>query len=131
MNKMSLLQQNRIKKFRELRNYTQEYMAEKLQISQNTYSNLEAGKSKLTIERAKEIADILEVPFWELVSEQPVFNVWNNEIGVGFNQSQAGKFYHPSIEVYESTISLLKDEIGQLREEKRQLMKLLEQVNFK
>lgn len=105
-------------------------MADNLGISQNTYPNLEVGKSKLTIERAKEIADILEVPFWELVSDQPVFNIWNNEVGVGNANGQTGKFYQPSVEVYEQTITLLREEVAQLREEKRQLMMLLEKLTL-
>jgi transcriptional regulator with XRE-family HTH domain len=127
MDKIPFAPQSRIKNLRELRNYTQDYMADKLKISQNTYSRLEAGQVKLTIERVNEIAEILEVTFWELVNEQPVFNIWNNEVGVG---GHIGKFYQNPVEVYESTISLLKEEIVQLREEKRQLFGLLEKMKL-
>ncbi len=126
MDKIPFAPKSRIKNLRELRNYTQDYMADKLNISQNTYSRLETGQVKLTIERVKEIAEILEVPFWELVNEQPVFNIWNNEVGVG--QAQARKLYQTPVEMYENTISFLKEEIVQLREEKRQLFGLLEKM---
>ena len=50
-----------IRKIREHRNYTQEYLAAKLKISQNAYSKIELGYTKITIDRLFHIADILEV----------------------------------------------------------------------
>ncbi|WP_163027667.1 helix-turn-helix domain-containing protein, partial [Pseudomonas viridiflava] len=37
-----------IRKIREYRDYTQDYLAAKLKISQNAYSKIELGYSKLT-----------------------------------------------------------------------------------
>lgn len=51
----------KIKKIRELRNYRQEYMAEKLGISQVSYSRVESGQTKLNLSRLEDIAKILEV----------------------------------------------------------------------
>ena len=51
----------KIKKIRELRNYTQEYMAECLGISQVSYSHIESGQTKLDIQRMEQIANILEI----------------------------------------------------------------------
>jgi len=56
-----------IRKLRESRNYSQEYMAGKLRISQNTYSKLELGYTALTLERLILIATILEVSLISLV----------------------------------------------------------------
>ncbi|WP_412469146.1 helix-turn-helix domain-containing protein [Pedobacter sp. KLB.chiD] len=50
-----------IRKIREYRYYTQEYLAVKLNISQNAYSKIELGYTKLTVERLFEIAVILNV----------------------------------------------------------------------
>jgi transcriptional regulator with XRE-family HTH domain len=50
-----------IRKIREHRNYTQEYLAAKLKISQNAYSKIELGYTKITVDRLFRIADILEV----------------------------------------------------------------------
>ena len=50
-----------IRKIREFRDYTQDYLAAKLKISQNAYSKIELGYSKLSIERLFQIASILEV----------------------------------------------------------------------
>jgi transcriptional regulator with XRE-family HTH domain len=51
----------KIRRLRELRNYRQEYMAEQLGISQNAYSRLENGETKLDVERLRKIAEVLEV----------------------------------------------------------------------
>lgn len=51
---------NKIKKLRELRNFTQGYMAEKLGISQSNYARLENDEVGISNERLKQIADVLE-----------------------------------------------------------------------
>jgi len=56
-----------IRKVREHRNYTQEYLAVKLDISQNAYSKIELGYTKITLERLFQIAQILEVDLIELI----------------------------------------------------------------
>ncbi|PWS27807.1 XRE family transcriptional regulator [Pedobacter yonginense] len=57
-----------IRKIREYRDYTQDYLAAKLKISQNAYSKIELGYSKLTIERLFQIAAILEVEVTHLLT---------------------------------------------------------------
>ena len=49
-------------------NYTQEYLAAKLNISQNAYSKIELGYTKITVERLFQIADILETDIIELLN---------------------------------------------------------------
>ncbi|KIA92792.1 transcriptional regulator [Pedobacter kyungheensis] len=57
-----------IRKIREYRDYTQDYLAAKLKISQNAYSKIELGYSKLTIDRLFQIATILEVEVSHLLT---------------------------------------------------------------
>jgi len=57
-----------IRKIREYRDYTQDYLAAKLKISQNAYSKIELGYSKLTIERLFQIASILNVEVTNLLT---------------------------------------------------------------
>lgn len=57
-----------IRKIREFRNYTQDYLAAKLTISQNAYSKIELGYSKLTVERLFHIASVLEVKVTDLIA---------------------------------------------------------------
>lgn len=56
-----------IRKIREFRNYTQDYLAAKLQISQNAYSKIELGYSSITLNRLIEITEILEVELAEMI----------------------------------------------------------------
>ncbi|CAM4064763.1 Helix-turn-helix [Pedobacter westerhofensis] len=58
-----------IRKVREKKNFTQDYLAAKLAISQNAYSKIELGYSKITINRLIEIAIILEVEVRTLLNQ--------------------------------------------------------------
>ncbi|MEP6464709.1 MAG: helix-turn-helix transcriptional regulator [Parafilimonas sp.] len=55
----------KIKQKREALHFTQTYMAEKLNISQNGYSKIESGRTNFSIERLYEIAEILKVDIKE------------------------------------------------------------------
>src|SRR5471030_1740572 len=57
-----------IRNKREYRNYTQEYLAAKLTISQNAYSKIEFGYTKITLDRLFSIAIILDVDPVDLIS---------------------------------------------------------------
>jgi transcriptional regulator with XRE-family HTH domain len=57
-----------IRKIREYRDYTQDYLAAKLHISQNAYSKIELGYSSITLVRLLQISEVLEVEVGELVS---------------------------------------------------------------
>ncbi|BAU53195.1 helix-turn-helix domain-containing protein [Mucilaginibacter gotjawali] len=57
-----------IRKIREFRNYTQDYLAAKLQISQNAYSKIELGYSSITLNRLVKIAELLEIELADIIS---------------------------------------------------------------
>jgi len=57
-----------IRRIREFRDYTQDYLAAKLNISQNAYSKIELGYSSITVARLIQIAEILEVDLVALIS---------------------------------------------------------------
>ena len=57
-----------IRKIREAKDYTQDYLAIKLAISQNAYSKIELGYTKITVERLFQIAQILEVNPVDLIN---------------------------------------------------------------
>lgn len=56
-----------IRKVREGKNYTQEYLAAKLDISQNAYSKIELGRNNITLNRLLCIAEILETDVVKLL----------------------------------------------------------------
>jgi transcriptional regulator with XRE-family HTH domain len=56
-----------IRNARLLRSYSQDYLAYKLKISQNAYSKVECGYTKVTIDRLVTIAEVLQVPLNKLI----------------------------------------------------------------
>ncbi|WDF55036.1 helix-turn-helix domain-containing protein [Mucilaginibacter sp. KACC 22063] len=60
-----------IRQIRERKGYTQEYLAMKLGISQNAYSKIELGYTKITLERLFHIARLIETDVISLLGEEP------------------------------------------------------------
>ncbi|HET9056843.1 MAG TPA: helix-turn-helix transcriptional regulator [Chitinophagaceae bacterium] len=58
-----------IKKIREDRHLTQEYVAQKMGISQNAYSKIENNITQLTINHLKKISEILDVSVNDLLKD--------------------------------------------------------------
>lgn len=55
---------------RKLHQWTQEEIAEKLNMSVNGYSKIERGKSSINIEKLKQIAQVFNIDISELISSQ-------------------------------------------------------------
>lgn len=58
-----------LRKYRELRNYSQDYVARKMGISQNAYSKIENNITQLTVNHVKQISQILEVSMMDLLKD--------------------------------------------------------------
>lgn len=58
---------SKIRKLRENKNFSQQYLAQKIGISQNAYSKIELGYSKITLDRLIHISHILEIDTAELL----------------------------------------------------------------
>ena len=58
----------RIKKIRIEKGYSQEYMADRLNVSQNAYHKLERGHTRISLKKFLDIALILEVEVSELIN---------------------------------------------------------------
>jgi transcriptional regulator with XRE-family HTH domain len=61
-----------IRKARLYRNYSQDYLAFKLGMSQNGYSRIELGQTKLSVEKLAIIAQTLEVDIAKLIKEPEI-----------------------------------------------------------
>jgi transcriptional regulator with XRE-family HTH domain len=106
-----------IRIFRELRKYSQDYMAHKLTISQSCYAKLEKQEVKLSVERLLQIADILKVDASLLVSSntefsQKVFDSLSENGGVGNVFSAIPDYL---LKPYQNQIQQLKEEVAFLR----------------
>lgn len=101
----------RIRAYREAKGYTQEYMAEMLNICQSTYANLESGKTTLSITRLLHIADILETDFTNLLElrRQPM----SPNIVKGYHG--AVDMHHETKGVYDQLVQEMRSEIAFLR----------------
>lgn len=69
-----------IKQLRELKNLTQSYIAERLDMSIGGYSKIESGQTDVTFSRIKQIAEILETDLSTILNFDPknIFNQCNN-----------------------------------------------------
>ncbi len=74
-----------IRKMRELKGYKQEYMAEGLGIGQTSYSDIESGKVKLTVNRLKKIAELLDTTpqAIEEFNDKNFFHIINHQGNAG------------------------------------------------
>jgi transcriptional regulator with XRE-family HTH domain len=78
---------HKIKNLRNKKKISQEEMAEKLGIEQNTYSRIENGKAKLKHEHAVLIANIFDVPITELIDDDLLkINIQDNKVESGTKQ---------------------------------------------
>ncbi len=107
----------KIKQIRELKNLTQEHLAEKLDLSIRAYSKIETGETQLTIRRLNEISEVLGVGPMEILGfdDKQVFNNCSQE----GNQNTIGTTnnFLPEklIQQYEKTIQILVDEVAFLK----------------
>ena len=105
-----------IKKLRELKNLTQEFMASELNISQSTYSRIEKDESELTIAQLKQISEILEVKVEDLINFQEKF-IFNNYATHNANQGYnvINNISPVEKELYEKHIETLREEVAYLK----------------
>lgn len=58
-----------IKKNRETKNFTQDFVAKAMNISQNAYSKIETGSTALTVHHLKELSRIFQVSMVDLIRD--------------------------------------------------------------
>jgi transcriptional regulator with XRE-family HTH domain len=105
----------KLKQLRELKNYTQEYMAQQLGLSTRAYSKIETGETQLTINRLNEISSILGIDPIEALGfdHQNIFNNYGSQEGnIGINHINIPD---KLIEQYEKRIEQLESEVLFLR----------------
>lgn len=117
----------RIKRFREIKNLTQEHLAEKLGISQNSYSRLESETVKISTDRLKEIAQILDVPAEYLMNtDAPVYNFSNNA-SIKY-AGQIENIYDDQKELLHKTIEILEIQLKEANEDRKRLLEIISEL---
>ena len=108
-----------IRKSREKRGFSQEYVAEQLGINQSTYGKLERDVSNITLGRLFKIADVLEEDITTLldIGKKNIFNNQTNQ-GNGYVETINNDFKVMVDELklaYEKMLVLKDDQIGLLK----------------
>ncbi|WP_297337982.1 helix-turn-helix transcriptional regulator [Algoriphagus sp.] len=125
---------------RESRDYSQEYVANILNINQKTYSNLESGKSKLTLDRIQQLAEFYHVkPDYFLANELPIINYNTGEYSRSIfaaktyneNKDKPNKLYERIISEKDIQINFLISELETLKKEKNELLSLVKNLTLK
>lgn len=109
-----------IKKFRELRDFTQDYMADMLQISQSHYNRMEKGDVKVTGEIVDKVSKILDVSPEALYTfdDKGILQNGNNNTLNSYQFNEHVNIYpiDKKLEkLYEDKIRMLEDEIKRLK----------------
>lgn len=101
---------NRIRKIRKEKEYSQDYIAMKLGISQATYQRIESGQAeKVDIDTIVKIAEVLEV--------DPVELIFKNEKQVFLNCEQSGNIQQIHNNVSEDLLSVLRTQMEALNQQ--------------
>ena len=111
----------KIRRIRESKEWSQEQMAEKLNMSLNGYAKIERGETKLYLDKLEQIAQILDIDVVELIQ--------SGEKNICFQiESPLGSVYQGGGETQMLIeIERLKLELSHAREKESLLTKMLDQ----
>lgn len=114
---------SKIKNIRELKNYTQQYMAGQLGITQAGYSKIEKGETRLSYEKLEKIAGILQVSVQDVIYFQAdryfsevKANCTGSSIVNSYQSTELEKRYEDKILLLEKLLSKAESELGAYRE---------------
>ncbi len=110
----------KIKMIREIRGFSQEHMANRLDIAQNTYSRIETNQTKLTAELLARVAKELGVSPVDILSSEPA--IVNFGTVHGTLQGNIENFYTYQKEFLET----VRTTLDTITEHNKLLMKYIE-----
>ncbi|UPZ14854.1 helix-turn-helix transcriptional regulator [Flavobacterium humidisoli] len=108
---------NKIKNIRELRNYTQQYMADQLGITQAGYSKIEKGKTIVSYSKLLEISVVLEASIEEIINFdsqgciKSLNTVKDNNIDSNDSCKALKELYEDKIKLLEKLLNKTEDEL--------------------
>ena len=106
---------SKIKTIREMKNFTQEYVAERLEMSQSNYSRIERNEINIPVKTFQSLAEIFELSLTDLIEfdAKYFFNSVNNQTINGDIKSQNNNDYLQK--THEAHIISLTTEIENLK----------------
>jgi transcriptional regulator with XRE-family HTH domain len=109
-----------IRLIREAKGYSQEYVSEKLKVTQQAYSRMEKNPESMALKRLKDLSKILGVELITLLNEDNVYvqQNYNQKGGQAATKMVFNQAGQETNNLYERLITQLKDEIEFLRKKK-------------
>ena len=109
---------HKLKVLREVNDFTQEYVASILDISQNTYSLIEKGETKLTIDRLEKLARLYNMDLVDLLqlNEQTYIGTITHSQGVCAQQVTINGLTDQERKLYQDTIDRLEKSNDRLQQ---------------
>jgi transcriptional regulator with XRE-family HTH domain len=107
----------KIKSMRKFKDWSQEFMAEQLEIAHSSYAKIEQGKTDVSYSRLQQIAHVFKIELADLigVNEKNVFHITGNS----HNYSSSNFYNHDTkskIEKMQIVINNQKDKIELLQQ---------------
>lgn len=110
---------NKIRKVRELKGFSQEYMALELGMSPTGYGNIERNESDINIQKLMRVSEVLGVKAEDILTlDETGATTFNNYDHTQVEQ-QIGNYTFPleMKQLYEDKIALLEDKISYQKEQ--------------
>lgn len=103
-----------IRKFRELKGYTIEYISDELEMTLSNYSKMECGEADLTISKLGKLSSLLNISPSELMNfdATTIFNVSHSS---QVNNGKSGSIHNYTDENTRKYIKMLENENERLR----------------
>jgi transcriptional regulator with XRE-family HTH domain len=120
----------RVKKVRVEKNFSQDYLAKKLGLSQKAYSKIENSESKLNVDTLIKISEILDTPITNFLDEssRPIVNDYSNRTG-GENIIYKNIYNEKTEDLYNQLLKAKDDIINAKQSEIEVLKKVLSNIN--
>ena len=101
-----------IRLIREAKGYSQEFVAQKLKVTQQAYSQMEKTPEDMTLKRLKELSIILDVQLITLLGEDNIYlqQNYNQHGGQAATQMVFSTVTNDEKDLYERLINQLKEE---------------------
>ncbi|MDR2126315.1 MAG: helix-turn-helix domain-containing protein [Prevotellaceae bacterium] len=113
---------NKIRSLRIERNLSPIQVADMLEISESTYRKYETDKSSPNLDMLNKIAKIYNKEIVDLLPENYVYQE-NKDNSVGINEGVINHLSDKIIELYETRITELKEQLQELKNENERLRK--------
>lgn len=118
----------KIRMMREMNQWTQEELAEKIHMSLTSYAKLERGESKLYLEKLEKLAQVFQVDLIDLLSLNKQGLVWLISGDINGNHSNSHISYYGSTTEQSFAVEKLNLQLQHQKELLQQKDQLIEQL---